>query len=213
MSVAGPQDRSAAPSAWSRWVADELPPRRLLESFNAAVVLYLLTAIVTLSMAALVSSGPLSAQLPKVLGGALIAAALLAGTVSLLGSCGAAIAPPEDAPSVIVALGVASAAAGLAGTSPSAQLATVSVLVAGSTLAMAACYALLRSFRLGALVRFMPHPVMGGFLAGTGWLLVVLGGVGLTTRVPLGIGLLEPQVLARWLPTLALGGLMLAETG
>ena len=210
MSVAGPQDRSAAPGAWSRWVAAELPPRRLLQSLNAAIVLYLLTAIVTLSMAALVYSGPLAAHLPRVLGGALIAAALLAATVSLFGPCGAAIAPPQDAPSVIVALAVASAAAGVSGASPTAQLATVSVLVACSTLAMAVCYAVLRGFRLGALVRFMPHPVMGGFLAGTGWLLVVLGGVGLTTRVPLGIGLLEPQVLARWLPTVALGGLIFA---
>ena len=180
----------------------KLPPRRLLQSLNAAIVLYLLTAIVTLSMAALVYSGPLAAHLPRVLGGALIAAALLAATVSLFGPCGAAIAPPQDAPSVIVALAVASAAAGVSGASPTAQLATVSVLVACSTLAMAVCYAVLRGFRLGALVRFMPHPVMGGFLAGTGWLLVVLGGVGLTTRVPLGIGLLEPQVLARWLPSL-----------
>jgi SulP family sulfate permease len=208
MSVAGPQDRPAAPSAWSRWAAGELRPRRLMESFNAAVVLYLLTAIITLSMAALVYSGPLAAQLPQVLGGVLIGAALLVGTVSVFGSCGAAIAPAEDAPSVILALGVASAAAGLAGASPASQFATVSVLVAGSSLAMAAFYALLRSLRLGALVRFMPHPVMGGFLAGTGWLLVVLGGVGLTTSVPLGTGLLEPHVLARWLPSLALGAVM-----
>jgi SulP family sulfate permease len=210
MSVADPQDRGAAPGAWSRRVADELAPRRVLESLNAAVVLYLLTVIVTLSMAALVYSGPLSAQLPKVLGGMLIGAALLVVTVSLLGSCGAAIAPPQDGSSVIVALGVASAAAGLPGASPASQLATVSMLVAGSALAMAAFYAVLRRFRLGTLVRFMPHPVMGGFLAGTGWLLVVLGGVGLTTSVPFGLGLLEPQALARWLPTLALGAVMLA---
>ena len=27
-------------------------------------------------------------------------------------------------------------------------------------------------FKLGGLVRFLPYPVMGGFLAGTGWLLI-----------------------------------------
>ncbi len=27
-------------------------------------------------------------------------------------------------------------------------------------------------FRLGRLVRYVPYPVIGGFLAGTGWLLV-----------------------------------------
>ncbi len=209
MSVANPEDRAAAPGAWSRWVAEELPPRRLLESLNAAVILYLLTAILTLSMAALVYSGPLAAHLPSVLGGVLIGSALLVGAVSLLGPYGGTIAPAEDAPGVIVALGAASAAASLA-SAPSSQLATVSVLVAGSSLAMAAVYLLLRAFRLGALVRFMPHPVMGGFLAGTGWLLVVLGGIGVTTDVPFGIGLLEPPALARWLPALALGVVMTA---
>ena len=61
----------------------------------------------------------------------------------------------------------------------------------GSTLAMGLVYLLIRWFRLGKLVRFMPHPVMGGFLAGTGWLLVV-GGIGVATDVPLGVGLLAP---------------------
>ena len=36
---------------------------------------------------------------------------------------------------------------------------------------------LLGVFRLGNLVRFVPFPVVGGFLAGTGWLLVK-GGLG-----------------------------------
>ena len=30
-------------------------------------------------------------------------------------------------------------------------------------------------FRLGGLVRFVPYPVVGGFLAGTGWLLFKAG--------------------------------------
>ena len=32
-------------------------------------------------------------------------------------------------------------------------------------------FAMLGRFRLGNLVRFVPYPVVGGFLAGTGWLL------------------------------------------
>ena len=32
-------------------------------------------------------------------------------------------------------------------------------------------FLVLGTFRLGNLVRFVPYPVVGGFLAGTGWLL------------------------------------------
>ena len=32
-------------------------------------------------------------------------------------------------------------------------------------------FLVLGRFRLGNLVRFVPYPVVGGFLAGTGWLL------------------------------------------
>ena len=57
-------------------------------------------------------------------------------------------------------------------------------------------------FRLGGLVRYLPYPVIGGFLAGTGWLLV-RGSVGVMADVPLGFAMLgalaSPEVAVRWL--------------
>ena len=38
--------------------------------------------------------------------------------------------------------------------------------------------------KLGRLIRFIPYPVVGGFLAGTGWLLVK-GSLGVMTDLPL----------------------------
>ena len=209
MSAAMP-DQTAVESHVDRgWrLSDELNPRRLLANLNAAVTLYLLTAILTLSIAALIYSGPLAAQLPHALGGVLIGSALLVAIVSCFGSYGGSIAPAEDASGVIVALAAAAAAAALAGASPDVRFATVNLLVVGTTLATAVMYLLVKAFGLGTLVRFIPHPVIGGFLAGTGWLLVV-GGIGVATDVPLGAGLLEPHTLARWLPSLALGAVML----
>jgi SulP family sulfate permease len=189
-------------------LAEALRPRRLLESLGAAIVLYLLTVILTLSIAVLIYSGPLAAQLPHALGGVLIGAALLVATVSLFGSYGGSIASVQDATGAIVALGASAAAHALAAASVEVRFATVGVLVAGTTLAMGIVYLLVRVLRLGTLVRFMPHPVMGGFLAGTGWLLVI-GGIGVSTDVPLGTALLEPAELARWLPALALGAAIL----
>ena len=50
------------------------------------------------------------------------------------------------------------------------------------TLATGVTFALLGVFRLGNLVRFVPYPVVGGFLAGTGWLLFK-GGISVAASI------------------------------
>ena len=66
--------------------------------------------------------------------------------------------------------------------------------------------------RSGDLIRFVPYPVVGGFLAGAGWLLF-RGGIYLASRVspyftPLG-DLFESSALPRWLAALAFGVVLL----
>jgi SulP family sulfate permease len=70
----------------------------------------------------------------------------------------------------------------------------------------------LGSRRRGDLIRFVPYPVVGGFLAGAGWLLFK-GGVYVASRVspffnPLS-DLLTASALQRWLPALAFGVILL----
>ena len=70
----------------------------------------------------------------------------------------------------------------------------------------------LGSRRRGDLIRFVPYPVVGGLLAGTGWLLFK-GGIHVASGVsplftPLS-DLLEASALQRWLPALAFGVIML----
>ncbi len=83
------------------------------------------------------------------------------------------IAIPEDRIAPILAL-MAALIIQTMGNAPSQAVAmTVLAAIALSTLlAGLVCY-LLGQFRLGNIVRFFPHPVIGGFLAGSGWLLVV----------------------------------------
>jgi SulP family sulfate permease len=64
----------------------------------------------------------------------------------------------------------------------------------------------------GDLIRFVPYPVVGGFLAGAGWLMFK-GGIYVASRVspyftPLG-DLVESTALQRWLPALAFGVILL----
>jgi SulP family sulfate permease len=65
--------------------------------------------------------------------------------------------------------------------------------------------------RRGNLIRFIPYPVVGGILAGVGWLLI-RGGVavavgGSESLLPLG-DLLPGDVLVRWLPAVGFGAVL-----
>jgi sulfate permease, SulP family len=87
--------------------------------------------------------------------------------------------------------------------------------LAATMVAMVLCgvvFLWLGSRRRGDLIRFVPYPVVGGFLAGTGWLLFK-GGVYVASGVspffnPLS-DLLEASALQRWLPALAFGAILL----
>ena len=69
-------------------------------------------------------------------------------------------------------------------------------------------FVVLGTFRLGTMVRYVPYPVIGGFLAGTGLLLIdgavnVMAGNAISaSTLPL---LLQAESLVRWLPGLGLG--------
>jgi SulP family sulfate permease len=71
---------------------------------------------------------------------------------------------------------------------------------------------MLGRFKLGNLIRFIPYPVIGGFLAGTGWLLLV-GAMSVLTGESPGISnlsyLLQTEMLLRWLPGVVLAIMIL----
>ena len=79
------------------------------------------------------------------------------------------------------------------------------------TLLTAAAYLALGAYRRGNLIRFIPYPVVGGFLAGIGWLLLkggvyVAGGVEPVWR---SFGeLTEWAALQQWLPAIGFGLLL-----
>jgi SulP family sulfate permease len=67
-------------------------------------------------------------------------------------------------------------------------------------------------FKLGRLIRFVPYPVSGGFLAGTG-LLLVMRAVGVMTDSPFNLlqlpHLVHGEMLVKWLPGVLFGVAML----
>lgn len=197
-----------APKGWREGLAAEFVPRQLLGSLAAALILYLLVCIMTLSIAAMVYAGPLVALLPQALSGILVGVALLVAVISLLAAWGGTVGTTQDGSGAILALGAAAAAAAMPAAAPEVLAATLSTLLLLTTLAFGGLCLLLGSFGLGTLVRYLPMPVIGGFLAGTGWLLV-MGGLGVAAQASFGWSLLEPGATLRWLPALVLGVAML----
>ncbi len=151
----------------------------LLGDLGAAVVVAAVAFTIAVSVGTLVfgAAGPEHAAAG--VGLALASSFVVMASAALLGSLRGAVASTQDTPAAILA-GAAAAVGGALAGSPEATFATVATLTGLTTLATGLVFIAVGWLRLGALVRFLPYPVMGGFLAGTGWLLL-LGGVSVMT--------------------------------
>ena len=204
----------AASGSMGQRARAELQPSRLVPALVSGVLNGALEVALAVSFAALVFSGELSPYLSRGIGLALFSATVGIAIVTLLSSFHASLSANQDVPAAIVALAAAAVAAAVA--TPGAQFSTVAVVVALTTLAAGLLFLFLGLFRLTGLVRFLPYPVIGGFLAGTGWLLLI-GGIGMMAgRSPsqAGLGdLLATPTLLRWLPGVLAGALILFLAG
>ena len=82
-----------------------------------------------------------------------------------------AIAEVQDGPSAIFA-GMAAAIYGAEGIDETAKLPTLEAAIVCTTVATGVAMSVLGKYKLGNIVRLLPAPVTGGFLAGTGSVLV-----------------------------------------
>ncbi|MFN2137738.1 MAG: SLC26A/SulP transporter family protein [Candidatus Promineifilaceae bacterium] len=188
----------------------------LLPNISAGLIIGLLQIFMGLSFAALIFSGALSGFLAEGIGLALIGMILLGVIIAAYTSLPGTVGGSQGVPAAIIALMAASIAAEVpAGPASEMSLVTVVVAIAGTAVVTGFFFWLLGRFRLGGLVRFLPYPVVGGFLAGTGWLFLT-GAITMMVDMPVSLGALDtlfaPQMLARWLPGLLLALVMLVVT-
>lgn len=94
-------------------------------------------------------------------------------------------------------------------TDPQALFVTTVCALIISAVAAGTCCLLVGQFRLANLLRFIPYPVAGGFVAGVGGV-VCLAALSLMGAGPVwrGTALLEPAVLWTWLPGVTYGVLL-----
>ncbi|HSL46905.1 MAG TPA: SulP family inorganic anion transporter [Anaerolineales bacterium] len=181
----------------------EFRPRILLPSITAGLIASIITISLEISLAALIFSGDLSRFLAGGIGLMLFGAFAMGIAIALTTSLPGMIGFPQDTPAAILALVTASIAARMEGSDPEAIYATVIAALSFTSVLTAAFFLLLGWFKSSSFVRYIPYPVVGGFLAGTGWLLA-LGGFNVMTNLPLSL-LNLPQIfsadmLVIWIP-------------
>lgn len=194
---------AAAPDPVS--AAGDTAPGAWLKNGVAGCVVSLVGLSFYLSSASLLFQGALAPWLPGAIGAAFLGGALLSVLAAWRGSQPLAAAGPEPA-TVPVLAALTAAVAG--STSGPALLPTTVVVLALGALAVGAAWWVIGRARAGNLMRYIPYPVIGGFLAAVGWLLCT-GGLAVAAGVPLrwaALGqLLEPGVAARLAAGLAVG--------
>ena len=196
----------------SAWSAAELQPKQLMSTLVTGGLIYVLEVVFAISFTALVYTNELANYLPLAVGFTLLGDAVLCGIVAVFSSYRGASAIEQDVPIAILTLAITAVLGTLpAGTAPDTKFATVLIVIVLTTISAGIFFLLLGYFKLGGLVRFLPYPVMGGFLAGTGWLLIT-GALSLAVNVPLSIEFLQPRLLLQWLPALIFGAVLLIVT-
>jgi sulfate permease, SulP family len=190
--------------------------KALLRDLTAGLLVGLLVITATVAYGALIFSGELSPFIPNGVGLALASSAIACLVVALLTSRPGMTASVQNAPAAVMGVLAASVSASVpAGADPTVRFITVVAALALTTLAAGVVFLSLGQFRLGKVVRYLPYPVVGGFLAGTGWLLVVgsLGVMGGERPTLDGLPeLLQPTALRTHVPGLVFGALLFLAT-
>jgi SulP family sulfate permease len=185
-----------------------------LATLAAGAVIGAVEVVLAISFAALVFGGYLSDFLAEGIGIYLIAAAVTLAILAWRAGTRGVVGSVQDAAAAVLAVVATNTALGAFGSLNRAFLTVVAATVV-ITLLTGITFSLLGVFRLGNLARFVPYPVVGGFLAGTGWLLAK-GGVGVAATIQPYFrsidDLLTSDALTRWIPALVFGALMLLVT-
>lgn len=178
--------------------------KSLVPGIIAGLIVGIIVITVSISLATFIFSGELSQFAPRGIGLLLFSGLVMSLTVALFGSLQGTAIGPQDGPAALLAVAAAGVASGLAGISnPEVAYHTVVAGILLSTLATGAAFFLIGQFKLGNLVRYIPYPVIGGFLAGTGWLITrgsFEGMAGQTLSLTAIPSFFTPDALFQWLP-------------
>jgi len=176
----------------------------ILPSLIAGFVNGIIFVVSAMALGALIFTGELSSYLPQGIGILLFGSLIFALFSAVTASYPIIISAPQDIPIAILALMTTTiVATSGSGWSSQEQYEFIFVTIGLSSVLVGLFFYILGKFKLGKLVRFIPFPVVGGFLAGTGWLIVQFS-FSMMTDVDPTINNLStfftPEMLIRWVP-------------
>lgn len=182
----------------------ELHFNSLFPSLAAGSVAGLLEITLTLSFATLIYTGELSEYLGVGIGLALLGVIIAGLTISFFTSLPGIVGGNQDVSTAVLAVISVTIVQNMpAGSTSLETFLTVIAAMMLTSLLTGGFLWLLGHFRLGRFIRFLPYPVVGGFLAGTGWLLAT-GAISTMTNSPILVEtvpyLLQSEIILRWLP-------------
>ena len=140
-----------------------------------------LTVTFGLSYSLLIFAGPLAPYLSYGVAATFISSAVLAAVIATGSSLPFAVAGPESSTAAMTGILASSMAELVMAANPSASpLAPVLLTLALATIATGLALCVLGMTRMGRAIRYVPYPVVGGFLGATGCL-ILLGAVRVIT--------------------------------
>ena len=181
-----------------------LQPSVILRSLFVSAIIWLLMASAMPAYARLVFQGKLAGYFAAGLGIVLVGEIVAVLVTSLFSSDHATLVIPQSPTVVIQGMIAASVIdAAPADMPPQMLFATAYLMIVLSSIITGGFLLLLGIMRAGGLIRYIPYPIIGGFMAGLGWLIL---NAGFTVLVDIKLQLqslpilLETANFSRWLP-------------
>ena len=190
-----------------------LQPAVLARSAAASVIMWLIMASVSPSYPSLIFQDELAAYFAAGLGIALTSNIVVVVVTSLFSSDHTTISQPQSTAAIFHGLIVGAVIAAAPADTPLETLFALAVwsVVLSSVLA-GGVVLLLGMVHAGSLIRYVPFPIIGGYMAGLGWILLQAGfkvAVDLRVSVDALPVLTTGAVFVRWLPALVFGAVVL----
>lgn len=158
--------------------------KRALNDILGGSAASVLTVTFGLSYSLLIFAGPLSPYLAYGIAATFISSAVLAAIVALGSSLPFAIAAPDSSTAAVTGILAASLVERIVAANPATPLLSPILITLGlSTVLTGAALCGLGLTRMGRAIRYVPYPVVGGFLGATG-LLILMGAIRVITDHP-----------------------------
>jgi SulP family sulfate permease len=188
----------------------QLTAHEVLADLSLAALSSVITVLGTVAFAAMIFSGPLAKVVPLAFVTFLAGTTVSALVVGLLSRFYCNLSGAQDQPAAILAT-FASGLTSMSVLDEGAAISTMFAVIVLSTASFGLALLLLGVLRFGRYTQLVPYPVIGGFLAGVGVLVLIA-----TIRFQSGITpsldslpqLFSWQTALHWLPSLLAGGLL-----